>query len=347
MGATVTDTVPVGHHRRHVDLRRLRWRDVHRIGSGDLNETVDLPSVGSVTFTLTGTVDPAVSGTLGNTAIITPPAGVIDPNTDNNLATDLDTLTPQADLTITKTDGQTSVTPGQTVTYTIVAANAGPSAAVGATLTDSVPATLTGVTWTCIGSGGGACAASGSGSIDELVALPVAASVTFTLTGTLDSAATGSLSNTATLAAPSGVIDPDATDNAATDTDSVGVVLGYYAVNPCRVVDTRGGAPVEGPALAGGETRVLAMASHCGIPATATAVSINVTVTAPTAPGHVRLFAAGEPLPAASTINYALGQTRANNALVAMNAQGEIAAFAGQAAGTSVHIIIDVNGYFN
>ena len=36
---------------------------------------------------------------------VAPPAGVTDPDPANNSATDTDTLTPQADLTITKTDG--------------------------------------------------------------------------------------------------------------------------------------------------------------------------------------------------------------------------------------------------
>ena len=58
---------------------------------------------------------------------MTPPAGVTDPNLANNSATDTDTLTPQADLAITKSDGVTSVAPGQPTTYTIVVSNNGPS----------------------------------------------------------------------------------------------------------------------------------------------------------------------------------------------------------------------------
>jgi hypothetical protein len=68
-------------------------------------------------------------------------------------------------------------------------------------------------------------------------------------------------------------------------------------------------------------------------------------VTEPTALGHVRLFPAGLVVPTVSSINYAAGQTRANNAIVTLNAVGELAAFVSQAQGT-VHLIIDVNGYF-
>jgi hypothetical protein len=112
------------------------------------------------------------------------------------------------------------------------------------------------------------------------------------------------------------------------------------------VVDTRGGAPIGGPVLQGQETRVFTVTSTCGIPATATAISINVTVTQPGALGNVRLFPAGQPVPNVSSINYGAGQTRANNAIVVLNSSGALAAFVGQAAGTTVHLIVDVNGYF-
>ncbi len=124
------------------------------------------------------------------------------------------------------------------------------------------------------------------------------------------------------------------------------VALSYYTLAPCRVVDTRGGAPIEGPVLQGQETRSFAMAGHCGIPATAKALSINITVTGATAQGNVRLFPAGQAVPTVSAINYAAGQTRANNAIIKLNVSGALAAFIGQAAGTTIHLIIDVNGYF-
>ena len=100
------------------------------------------------------------------------PAGVTDPTPGNNSATDTDTLAASADLSITKTDGVTTATPGGSVTYTIVATNAGPSNATGATVADTFPASLT-CTWTCVGAGGGTCTASGSGNINDTVNLPI------------------------------------------------------------------------------------------------------------------------------------------------------------------------------
>ena len=124
------------------------------------------------------------------------------------------------------------------------------------------------------------------------------------------------------------------------------VGVSYFTLAPCRVVDTRGGAPIGGPALQGQETRTLTVAGNCGIPATAKALSVNLAVTQPGAAGNVRLFPAGQAVPTVSSINYAAGQTRANNAIVQLDASGAMAAFVGQPAGTTVHLILDVNGYF-
>src|SRR5262249_8243660 len=80
----------------------------------------------SVTITLTGTIDPAATGALINRARVAPPPGVTDPNLGNNTAADIDTLTPQADLAVTKTDGKTTAVPGTPNTYTITVTNNGP-----------------------------------------------------------------------------------------------------------------------------------------------------------------------------------------------------------------------------
>ena len=148
------------------------------------------------------------------------PGGVTDPNAANNSATDTDTLSAQADLAITKTDGVTTATPGGAVTYTITAANAGPSNALGATVADTFPASLT-CTWTCVGAGGATCTAAGSGNINNTVNLPTGGSVTYTASCSIGASATGTLSNTATVAAPGGVTDPNAANNSATDTDTL------------------------------------------------------------------------------------------------------------------------------
>ncbi len=220
-GATVADTLPAA-------ILGATWTCVGAgggscpaSGAGNVNALVNLPAGASVTFTVTGTVSAGAAGTLSNTATIAAPAGVSDPNPGNNSATDTDTLTPTADLAITKTDGVATITPGSPISYTIVAGNGGPSTATGATVADTVPAAIQGATWTCAGAGGGSCPASGSGNINALVNLPPGATATFTLSGTVSAAATGTLANTATISVPVGVTDPNPGNNAATDTDTL------------------------------------------------------------------------------------------------------------------------------
>ncbi len=117
----------------------------------------------------------------------------------------------------------------------------------------------------------------------------------------------------------------------------------YYTLTPCRLVDTRS---TEAPALAASERRVWTVTGEaCGVPATATAVAINVTVTGATAPGHVRL-APGNGLTDSSAVNFVAGVTRANNGVVmlATDATGGVAATNRSSA--AVHLVLDVSGYF-
>ena len=61
------------------------------------------------------------------------------PTPANNTATDTDTLIAAPDLVITKTDGLTSVQPGQTLTYTLTISNVGTQDATGVIVTDILP----------------------------------------------------------------------------------------------------------------------------------------------------------------------------------------------------------------
>ena len=82
------------------------------------------------------------------------------------------------------------------------------------------------------------------------------------------------------------------------------------------------------------------------IPPDAKAVAVIVTVVGPTAPGNLRLFAAGAPEPLASTINFAAGVVRANNAVIPLGAGGEIAVRCDMAGAGSTHFLFDAFGYF-
>jgi len=120
----------------------------------------------------------------------------------------------------------------------------------------------------------------------------------------------------------------------------------FYALTPCRVIDTRGAAGPNGaPALAAGAARTFTLAGRCGVPANARTAAANITVTQPTVGGLLTLFPSGTSAPATSTIDYRAGQTRANNSILLLGASGDFQVLCSQSSGT-VHLIVDVNGYF-
>lgn len=121
----------------------------------------------------------------------------------------------------------------------------------------------------------------------------------------------------------------------------------FFTLSPCRLLDTRNpNGPVGGPALAATSLRTFTAAGRCGIPATATAISVNQTIVNPIAAGNLRVFPATAPMSPTSSINFLPGQVRANNAVVRVSADG-LASFAVQNDGAgAVHFVLDVNGYF-
>ena len=124
-------------------------------GAGSINQLVNMPAASTVVFTVDAGVAATASGTLSNTATATVPVGVVDSDTTNNSSTDLTDVAAVADLTVSKTDNVSSLTPGNPVGYDIAVVNNGPSAVVGASIGDVLPVVITGATWTCIPSAGG------------------------------------------------------------------------------------------------------------------------------------------------------------------------------------------------
>jgi hypothetical protein len=139
------------------------------------------------------------------------------------------------------------------------------------------------------------------------------------------------------------------------DGQAVGAILdddesaGYFPLAPCRLADTRGAAgPSGGPALASGTTRSVPAAGACGVPAEARAVVVIVTAVAPGQAGNFRVFPSGTPVPTTSVLNFRAARTRANNAVVSLGAQGQIAVRndMGPGAMGTAHLVMDVFGYF-
>lgn len=176
----------------------------------DFSETFTTGSAADYGSTLacTGNANPLVGNALSISATDT---SVVCTYTNTGLSTD---------LAITKTDGSATYIAGSPITYTIVASNAGPAAATGATVIDTIPASIVNASWTCTAAGGASCPASGVGDINASVNLPVGGTATFIVTGTISASASGDLVNTATIAVPSGMSDPVPGNDSATDTDT-------------------------------------------------------------------------------------------------------------------------------
>jgi glucose/arabinose dehydrogenase len=122
--------------------------------------------------------------------------------------------------------------------------------------------------------------------------------------------------------------------------------LDFFTVTPCRLVDTRNAAgALGGPAVAAGATRDFPLAGACGVPASAKALAVTVTVVGPSAAGNLRLYSADEQQPLTSTISFQPGQTRGTNAVVSLGASGGLSVFCAMSTGT-VHLVLDVAGYF-
>lgn len=142
-GATVSDTIPS-------ELTNVTWTCSASAGSsctasgnGNINDTVDLQNGGTATYHVNSDILPNVTGTLSNTATVTPAQDTVDPDPENNSDTDNTELTPRTDLRVEKVDDPDPVVAGENLTYTITVTNDGPSNATGVTLTDTLPAGLT------------------------------------------------------------------------------------------------------------------------------------------------------------------------------------------------------------
>jgi photosystem II stability/assembly factor-like uncharacterized protein len=120
--------------------------------------------------------------------------------------------------------------------------------------------------------------------------------------------------------------------------------LNFYAVTPCRVVDTRNAAgPLGGPIISVDASRTFPITSSaCGLPASASAYSFNMTVAPPGFLGYLSVWPAGQAKPNVSTLNDSKGIVTANAALVPAGTSGSINVFVLN----DTHVIIDTNGYF-
>jgi uncharacterized repeat protein (TIGR01451 family) len=311
-------------------------------GSCSLAANLATCSLGSLTPTASAIVTITAKALAGGEYNLTAAVSGTEPdgNPENDAAVQSITVL-ASDLAITKTASGPFVAGGEAA-FSISVSNLGPGSALGTiTVTDSLPTGLRYVSGA--GSGWNCAAVQQVVTCNHTSTLSPGSSTSFSLAVRVDPRAHPAVTNTAVVSA---LGDANSNNNAATVQIPVELppALGFFAVQPCRVVDTRWPTgQFGGPALTAGDSRLLAIAEGgCAVPASARAYSFNVTVVPRGPLGWLTLWPAGNDQPTVSTLNSPGGEVVANAAVVPAGANGAIRVFATHA----TDVILDINGYF-
>ena len=161
---------------------------------------------------------------------------------------------------------------------------------------------------------------------------------------------------------PNVVISPVADDGTIclytlTDVDLIVDVTGYVmakaalkftATQPFRFTDTRDrnrteiNAGSNGNPLGGTQVLVIQVAGVRNIPTNVKAISANFTVVGGGSPGYLTAWPCGQQ-PTTSTVNFSVGTAVANGAQMPLSDDGKLCVYASN----SVHVIVDINGYWS
>ena len=115
-------------------------------------------------------------------------------------------------------------------------------------------------------------------------------------------------------------------------------------LDPSRLCDTRRGLGAARGKLGAASTMTLAVAGRGGVPRSATAAVLNVTVVVPSDAGFLAVWPSGEPRPESSSINFVPGEVVANMVEAKLGADGNVSIY-NDAGG--VDVIVDVVGYYS
>ncbi len=223
---TVVDTLPAG-----LTFVSATGGTVTPPSGGNQQVSVvvgNLASGGTATVTILANVEQSAGNLLTNTATVSSTESIagFDTNTANNTDTETTATTGTIDLVVTKTDSADPIAPGNTLTYTIVVSNSGPSDATLVTLTDNLPdgirvtsATSSVGTVTIPATAQDTIAANNDDLTVNIGNLATGASATITVVATVLGATRGTLTNTATAATGNAnLIESNTANN--TDTES-------------------------------------------------------------------------------------------------------------------------------
>lgn len=140
-----------------------------------------------------------------------------------------------------------------------------------------------------------------------------------------------------------------ATTHVIIDVAGLYLPTGVRPVPPARLLETRPSlATIDGRfngigRVAPGAVLALPIAGRGGVGDTATAASLNVTVTEPAAAGFLTVFPCGTPIPATSTLNFGPGDTVANAAIVGLGTNGSVCILST----VPTDVIVDVGAWFD
>jgi uncharacterized repeat protein (TIGR01451 family) len=269
-GVVLTDTLPAG-----VTYNSATPSQGSPCTQSAGTVTCNLGTIASgASATATIKVTPPTTGQITNQASVS--SGVSDPNATNNTASAVTNVNPVADLSITKSDAPDPVSSGQQLTYTLGISNAGPSAAAGVTVTDTLPG---GVTYNSATPSQGSPCTHSSGTVTcnlGSIANGGNASVSIVVTPSSGTSITNQASVSATTADPvlvnnaasaTTTVDPVA-DLSLTKSDSPDPVLSGNQLTYALAVHNNGPASAPGvsltDALPSGVTFVSATASPSG-----------------------------------------------------------------------------------
>ena len=177
-----------------------------------------------------------------------------------------------------------------------------------------------------------------TGSCPTVPVGPVGCPLQVAFAPTLAGPQTGTLTITDNGAAPTQTMTLT-----GTGVDTTTNALQFIPVTPCRIADTRWPTgPFGGPEMAAGTSRSFNIPqSTCGIPSTAVAYSLNVTVVPDGFLSYLTLWPTGETQPYVSTLN-SDGRVKANAAITPAGTNGAVSVFVSNA----TNVILDIDGYF-
>ena len=209
--------------------------------------------------------------------------------------------------------------------------------AIGGTIPASRPIQITNgvsgtLSWTATWKAGWLHVTPGSGTT------PATITVSVTPSGLAASAYTDTIQIAAT-----GATDSQVAINVTLVVQATTGAALFVPVSPCRVADTRNAnGPLGGPSISGNSSREFIVPdSPCGIPANASAYSLNVAVVPKHTLSYLTVWPTGQPQPEVSALNSPDGRIKSNAAIVVAGTNGAISVFATDA----TDVIIDINGY--